>query len=437
MRAETGVDEGELSGLRIVQGELAVGTPDGKDPGRGMIRTFPAEGRIRRPPHARGEPDPALLVEHRIVRARLAVPDRLRSPIRGRRHRVVLRRRRLRIADRHSHFARRMPHRIQDRHEIRALLGRSVNQSVGVDRGIALVARNLIVEISRGTRPVPQADDDVALQALRPFGPRGGQLARGDPIGPVGELPQHARRIEPSDVVRHVGHRLAGRDAPRPGLDRGIEMAELLRNGTRRLVAELVAGVAAVGLREVEPLALTACFPYREFALLRNLEHRIPVDRRIIFRRGGCARRDHRVEVDDFSGDGLDLEGIDQPVAAHPHLVAGFRKLGNQVAAAIVGDHDLREFRGKVGRFGDHPYAGLWAVRARDHPAQLVCARARCGAAALRRALLAGGQKRADKDRGQTRSCFHVSSSRKRRPAPDFTPDPPTENQAPGFAIVA
>ena len=195
MRAETGVDERELPGFRIVHGELAVGAFDGKDLRRRMIRPFSAEGRVRRPAHARGEPDPALLVEHRVVRARLAVPDRLRSPIRRRRHRVAPCRRRFRIADRHFYFARRMPHRVQDRNEIRALLGRPVNQSVSIDRGIALVARDLVVQVGGGAAPVPQGDDDVALQALRPLGLRGGQLARGDAVGPVGKLAQHPRSV--------------------------------------------------------------------------------------------------------------------------------------------------------------------------------------------------------------------------------------------------
>src|SRR2546427_742768 len=77
MRAETGVDERELPGFRIVHGELAVGAFDGKDLCRGVIRPLPAEGRIRGPAHARGEPDPALLRDHRLVEARLADADAL------------------------------------------------------------------------------------------------------------------------------------------------------------------------------------------------------------------------------------------------------------------------------------------------------------------------------------------------------------------------
>src|SRR2546422_4251025 len=40
----------------------------------------------------------------------------------------------LRIADRMLHFARRIPRRVEDRHVIRALLGRPVKLAVGVDR---------------------------------------------------------------------------------------------------------------------------------------------------------------------------------------------------------------------------------------------------------------------------------------------------------------
>ena len=142
-------------------------------------------------------------------------------------------------------------------------------------------------------------------------------------------------------LLDHLGHGLSGLDAPLPGLDRCFEMAELLWNRPGRLVAELMAGVAAVGLDDVQPLglalqgfrhAVAVRSRARELAFLRDLEHRVPVDGRIIFRCGGGIRRHHRIEVQHLSGRGLDFGGVDQPVSAHPHAVVGFRKIGNEVA---------------------------------------------------------------------------------------------------------
>ena len=44
----------------------------------------------------------------------------------------------------------------------------------------------------------------------------------------------------------------------------------------------------------------------------------------------------------------VDLRRIDQPVAAHPHVVARLRQIGDDVAAAIVGDDDPDEPRRQV-----------------------------------------------------------------------------------------
>ena len=60
---------------------------------------------------------------------------------------------------------------------------------------------------------------------------------------------------------------------------------------------------------------------------------------------------------------------VDQPVAAHPDLVFGFRQLGDQVAPLIVGHHDLGELGGKIGRFRDHPHARFRPARSGDDAA--------------------------------------------------------------------
>ena len=59
-------------------------------------------------------------------------------------------------------------HRIQDGQVIDGGFQRPVDGSVGVDPRIALVARHLVVEVRLRVGPIPHADDDVALRALRP-----------------------------------------------------------------------------------------------------------------------------------------------------------------------------------------------------------------------------------------------------------------------------
>ena len=140
----------------------------------------------------------------------------------------------------------------------------------------------------------------------------------------------------------------------------------------------------------------------RKLALVRHLEHRIPVDRRIIFRRRSGARRRHRGEVEDLAGRGRDLGRVDEPVAAHPDVVVGLRQIGQHVAALIVGDHDLGELGRKIGGLGDHPDAGLRPVRAGDHAAEIAVTDADTRRRALLRAQLRRGsaQQHRDPDSG-------------------------------------
>src|SRR5262249_57303160 len=60
-----------------------------------------------------------------------------------------------------------------------------------------------------------------------------------------------------------------------------------------------------------------------ELVGVRDLHHRVPVDRRIILRRGGLARRWHRRKIEMLAGLAVDLGGIDEAIAAHPDLVLG------------------------------------------------------------------------------------------------------------------
>ena len=305
VRLEAGADQRDLAGLGLDHRQVPRRGLQREHLGRRMVRALLAEVRIRRRADARGEPDPALLVVHRVVRAGLAVPDRLLAPVGRRRHRIVLVRRRLRIAHRHLERRGLVIDRIEHRNEVGAVLDRAVDQAVGVERRLALVGRGDVVQVVLGIGKIPLGDDDVALAALRARRPGGGQFARGDAVGPVGEELERALGVDAADRGRHVVHGLAGQDAPRPGVLR-LHVGEHRRDGAGRLVAERVAAVAAVGLGDVEPFGLALHVADREFALRRRLEHRVPVDRRIDF--GGRLRgRRRRGEVDDLARLALDL----------------------------------------------------------------------------------------------------------------------------------
>ena len=215
-----------------------------------------------------------------------------------------------------------------------------------------------------------------------------------------------------------MSHRLAGHDAAGPRQGGGIELAELLRYRARRLVAKLMTRVAAVGLDDVEPLGLALQGDRdpvalgsraRELALVRHLEHRIPVDGRVVFRRRGGGRRHRRDEVEVSPGDGLHLGRIDEPVAAHPHTVRRLREVGEEVAPAIVGDDDLGELGRELGGLRDHPDAGFRSVRAGDHATEIAGAEPdrRDGRLLRPEPDRPGGQNHGDGDRHQAneRAC--------------------------------
>ena len=74
-----------------------------------------------------------------------------------------------------------------------------------------------------------------------------------------------------------------------------------------------------------------------------TLDQREPVAGRIVLRRRARVRRDDGRQVQRLARRRLHLRRIDQAVAAHPDVVVGLRQVGQQVAAAIVGDDDLDE----------------------------------------------------------------------------------------------
>ena len=138
-----------------------------------MVRTFLAERRVIHAAHGGGEPEPALLVEHGVVvvGARVpqffARPNRPTAPSASRAGMSGTQRfRHLGSAHRHleeRHFVRL---RIEDRHVVGGIFRRAVQRAVGIDRRIAPVRRNQIVQIFVGRRPLPRSDRRCCARRL-------------------------------------------------------------------------------------------------------------------------------------------------------------------------------------------------------------------------------------------------------------------------------
>ena len=182
--AEASVDHGDLLGRRIVHLQLAPGTLHGSKLCRRKGGPRLAERRVVVGTDASGKPQAPALIEHGIVNRGVAVPDGLIAPHRRGIQRLRLARR-IGIAILNLQLADRVVHRIEHRQIVAALLGRSVDQTVGVYLWIALVGGDLVVQISFRIGPVPLRDHHVALDALRPGRRLRRQLAVRDPGGPI------------------------------------------------------------------------------------------------------------------------------------------------------------------------------------------------------------------------------------------------------------
>ena len=382
MRREASADQCELAGRRIIHRQMAVGLLQREDLRRRMARSLLAEIRVCRRAHPGGEPDPALLVHHRVVRGSLAVPYGLRAPIGRRLQRCGLRGRRVRIAHRMLDLAGRIVRRVEHRDVVGAVLGRAVELAVGVDGRIAPVRRREVVHVGRLAAPVPQGQHDIPLDALWPRRLRKRQLALGDPIGPVAEILERQLRVEAADRTDHIVLCLSRLNAPRPCFRRIIEMAERGGDRARAEGADPVAGDAAGGLDNIQPCRVTldvlrhvlVAVRAGEVALVRDVQHRKPVDRRVILRGGRRIRRRHGRQIDGLPRRRHDPRRVDESVAAHPDIVIGLGEVRNDVASLIVGDDDFGECRRQPVGLGNHPDAAFGPVFAGDHPAQIMLA---------------------------------------------------------------
>jgi hypothetical protein len=147
------------------------------------------------------------------------------------------------------------------------------------------------------------------------------------------------------------------------------------------LGADAVAGLAGL-LERVDPGVLAAhegrdavaAWPVAgawELIHRRNAQHRIPVHAGVVL--GGRSGRGGRCrdEVEPLPRRALDAPVVHQPVAAHPDAVAGARQVGDEVAALVVCDNDLGVAGWQIGGLGNHPDAGLRAIRARHDAADV------------------------------------------------------------------
>ena len=253
--------------------------------------------------------------------------------------------------------------------------GHGVDRAAGIHRRLTAIGRDLVVHERVIGAPVPQRDDDVALDAFRPRRRRR-HFASCNAIGPVRKYFQRwlfALRLE-HRVHRGPAH--AGAEAPLPCVVSSRQLRLRLEHvieAARQLVAELMAEVA-VGLQRVDPMVLRQHVRSRavavrtgagEQALVGRLQHRQPIVGRIDLRR--FLRRLGRVDAKRDGGGGRlqrDRLRVDEAVAAHPDAITRGRQIRDDEPSAIVGHDDLDVVRREILRLGDDPHAGLRSGRA-------------------------------------------------------------------------
>ena len=272
-------------------------------------------------------------------------------------------------------------HRIEDGQDVGAVLRRSVDLAVGVDRRVPLVGGDHVVQVVLLVSQRAEGDDDVAFDALRPrrLGMR--QLALGDPIGPLAQV-LVSKGPECEQLAGHLFAGLAGHRAAHPRLGRRGELAEGGGDRARGFLTQLMTTDAAVVLHLVEPRRLRNgrrnLSVLAELVFGRDVQHRVPVDCGVILCGGGVVRRWRRGEIHQLSGSARHLRTVDETVAAHPYVVVRLRQIRDHVAPAIVGDDRLDIPDGQVARLGDDPHACLRPVRARDDAADVIAVNGDC-----------------------------------------------------------
>ena len=283
--------------------------------------------------------------------------------------------RHLRIAHRRPEDGGDVLHRVEDRDVVGAVLRRAVQRTVAIHRREAAIAGDEVVQVLLVVHPVAQRDDDVALHALRPLRLGERQLALGDAIGPVAVVGE--RHLAQSvQLPEHHRAGLTRLHAPLPGVGAGGERAERRRDGARGGLSELMAADAPGVLHRRNPLRLRQACRDAAFAAELigggNLEHRVPVDGRIVAGGdrlvGGQQGRDREA----LAGLGGGLDAVYQTVAACPHLIARRREIRHDEPAAVVGDDALDIAHRQVAGFSNHPHARFRPLRSGHDAADVV-----------------------------------------------------------------
>ena len=144
----------------------------------------------------------------------------------------------------------------------------------------------------------------------------------------------------------------------------------------------------------------------RELARVWNVEQRHPVGRGVVLRGRLRVWRDDRREIQQLARRRLHPLRIDEAISADPDVVVRLRQIGNQVAAAVVRNDDLRQARRQLACFRDHPDARLGSFRARDDAADVVVVDGDRVAALL----LRGDDRRGTPHERETNSESHLVS---------------------------
>ena len=125
--------------------------------------------------------------------------------------------RHLRIANGRVEHSGRVLDGIEDGNVIGAVLRRPIKRAISVDRGIALVAGNQVVQVVLFVHPVAQGYDDVALDPLRPLRLGMRQLAFRNTVGPIRQV-LDGKRTHAGQLAHHKLGGLSRLHAARPSL---------------------------------------------------------------------------------------------------------------------------------------------------------------------------------------------------------------------------
>ncbi len=227
--------------------------------------------------------------------------------------------------------------------------------------------------------PIPLREHQITLRSLWSRRLRR-HLALVDAIGPVGEHLDRPAAAEAIQRAAHVRSALPRAHAHVPPFGSRMGVRNRFDEFPGRAIPHLMTQLAAV-LHPADPVGLRAHVRRdavagragtREFALIGNLDHRVPVvggiDRRGVLR----CRGDDRLKIALLPRASGHRLGVGQAVAADPERVVAARQIRHHVAAGIVGDDDLAELGAQAGRFGDDPDAGLRSFRAGHDAADVV-----------------------------------------------------------------